>query len=76
MKRAMSFILFCGKDNTLPLNSCFTSWFMYQFCPMGERRTCHKSMQFFFASFDDAKMLSNLGVALTFQQPDVCNRAF
>ena len=29
----------------------FYSWFMYQFCPMGERRTCHKSMQFFLCFF-------------------------
>ena len=76
MKRAMSFNLFCRKTTpclltpVLLLSSCisFAQW------ANGVRAT--KACSFFFASFDDAKMLSNLGVALTFQQPDVCNCPF
>ena len=76
MKRAMSFNLFCRKDNTLPLNSCLLLGSCISFAQWANGVRATKACSFFFASFDDAKMLSNLGVALKFQQPDVCNCPF
>ena len=71
MKPAMSFNLFCGKHNTLPLKLLF--YFLVHVSVLPNGRTAYVPQKHAVFSL---LLLSILGVVLKFQKPDVRNCTF